>query len=201
MVRFYKEENWLEIMFAVKPNKRYAVSDLGRILSFTDKMNHGKLLKGSLIQGYPSLKCRIEGREKTLYVHKLVAQYFIKRKDKSEIYVIHLDYYKKNNKVENLKWADKDSMYAHQQKNPTVIKAREKQARYKPQTGHKLSSTDVMRIKKKIWDPRRKTRLKLIASQFDISEMQLYRIKSGENWSHVRVPNEPESTRQKSKVY
>ena len=111
------------------------------------------------------------------------------------------DYYKKNNKVENLKWADKDSMYAHQQKNPTVIKAREKQARYKPQTGHKLSSTDVMRIKKKIWDPRRKTRLKLIASQFDISEMQLYRIKSGENWSHVRVPNEPESTRQKSKVY
>ena len=188
-------------MFAVKPNKRYAVSDLGRIISFTDKMNHGKLLKGSLIQGYPSLKCRIEGREKTLYVHKLVAQYFIKRKDKSEIYVIHLDYYKKNNKVENLKWADKDSMYAHQQKNPTVIKAREKQARYKPQTGHKLSSTDVMRIKKKIWDPRRKTRLKLIASQFDISEMQLYRIKSGENWSHVRVPNEPESTRQKSKVY
>ena len=58
-----------------------------------------------------------------------------------------------------------------------------------------------MRIKKKIWDPVRKTRLKLIASQFDISEMQLYRIKSGENWSHIRVPNEPESTRQKRKVY
>ena len=201
MVRFYKEESWLEIMFAVKPNKRYAVSDLGRIISFTDKMNHGRLLKGSLIQGYPSLKCRIEGREKTLYVHKLVAQYFLRRKDKTEIYVIHLDYTKKNNKVDNLEWASKDRMFAHQQKNPTVLKAREKQTKYKPQSGHKLTSLDVIRIKKKIWNPRRKTRLKQLASQFDISEMQLYRIKSGENWSHIRVPNEPESTRRKSKVH
>lgn len=201
MIRFYKEENWLEIMFAVKPNKRYAVSNLGRILSFKEKMHHGKLLKGSLIQGYPSLKCRIEGKEKTLYVHKLVAQYFLKRKDATEIYVIHKDFNKKNNKVENLAWADKDAMFAHQQKNPTVIKAREKQSKYKPQSGHKLTSTDVIRIKKKIWNPKRKTRLKLIASQFDISEMQLYRIKSGENWSHIRVPNEPESTRKRSKIH
>jgi hypothetical protein len=29
--------------------------------------------------------------------------------------------------------------------------------------------------------------LKKIAEQFDISEMQLYRIKSGENWGHVKV--------------
>jgi hypothetical protein len=195
MVRFYTDEKWLEIKFIVQPNKRYAVSNLGRIISFTEKMRHGKLLKGSLIQGYPTLKCRIEGREKTLYVHKLVAQYFLKRDSKDQEYVIHKDYNKKNNKLENLEWADKDTMYAHQQKNPTVIKAREKQAKYKPQSGHKLTSTDVIRIKKKIWDPKRKTRLKLIARQFDISEMQLYRIKSGENWSHIRVPNEPETTR------
>jgi hypothetical protein len=29
--------------------------------------------------------------------------------------------------------------------------------------------------------------MKQIAEQFDISEMQLYRIKSGENWSHVTL--------------
>ncbi len=196
MIRFYTNEDWREINFDEKPSKRYAVSNLGRILSFIEKMKHGKLLKGSPIQGYPSLKCRIGGREKTLYVHKIVAEYFIETKSPDQTYVIHLDYNKKNNKVHNLQWANKDRMYGHQQKNPAVLKAREKQAQYKPQVGHKLSSTDVIRIKKKIWDPRRKTRLKLIARQFNISEMQLYRIKSGENWSHIRVPTEPEKTRQ-----
>ena len=29
--------------------------------------------------------------------------------------------------------------------------------------------------------------MRLIAKQFGISEMQLYRIKSGENWSHVKM--------------
>jgi len=196
MIRFYTNEDWKEIHFDEKPTKRYAVSNLGRILSFTEKMNHGKLLKGSPIQGYPSLKCRINGKEKTLYVHKLVGQYFLEKNSENQTYVIHLDYNKKNNKTYNLRWANKETMFSHQQKNPTVLKAREKQAQFKPQVGHKLSSTDVMRIKKKIWDPTRKTRFKLIARQFNISEMQLYRIKSGENWSHIRVPNEPEKTRQ-----
>jgi hypothetical protein len=41
-------------------------------------------------------------------------------------------------------------------------------------------------------DPNRKTRLKLIAKQFGISEMQLYRIKSGENWGHIKVPEKEE---------
>jgi hypothetical protein len=29
--------------------------------------------------------------------------------------------------------------------------------------------------------------LKMLAKQFGISEMQLYRIKSGENWGHVKI--------------
>ena len=44
-----------------------------------------------------------------------------------------------------------------------------------------------MRIKKMLANPNRKTRLRLIAKQFGISEMQLYRIKSGENWGHVEI--------------
>ena len=53
--------------------------------------------------------------------------------------------------------------------------------------GHKLNATQVMRIKKMIADPERKTRMKMIAKQFNISEMQLYRIKSGENWGHIVI--------------
>lgn len=194
MERFYSTEVWKEIKFDQPPLKKYAVSDHGRIMSFIEHIKDGKLLKGSIIQGYLSLKCRVQGKEKTLYVHKLVAEYFLEKKEGDQ-YVIHLDYDKQNNKINNLMWANKDEMFSHQQKNPKVIEARKKQAMYRPQGGHKLTSTDVMRIKKKIWDPNRKTRLKLIAKQFNISEMQLYRIKSGENWSHIRVPNEPDSTR------
>ena len=57
----------------------------------------------------------------------------------------------------------------------------------KKMDGNKLTSTQVIRIKKMINDPNRKTRLKIIAKQFGISEMQLYRIKSGENWGHIEV--------------
>jgi hypothetical protein len=42
-------------------------------------------------------------------------------------------------------------------------------------------------IKRKLSDPKRKTRMKMIAKQFGISEMQLYRIKTGENWGHVTI--------------
>jgi predicted DNA binding protein len=78
-------------------------------------------------------------------------------------------------------------MELHQQGSPFVKKARALRLLNKPQKGHKLTSTQVMLLKKKIFDPNRKTRLKFLAKQFGISEMQLYRIKSGENWSHVKI--------------
>jgi DNA-directed RNA polymerase specialized sigma subunit len=37
-----------------------------------------------------------------------------------------------------------------------------------------------------IADKKRKMTMKQIAEHFEISEMQLYRIKSGENWGHVK---------------
>jgi hypothetical protein len=47
--------------------------------------------------------------------------------------------------------------------------------------------TKVMRIKKMLQNPNRKTRIKMIAKQFGVSEMQIFRIKSGENWGHIVV--------------
>lgn len=48
----------------------------------------------------------------------------------------------------------------------------------------KLTSTQVMHIKLLL---KRERPLKQIAKQFDISEMQVWRIKSGENWSHIKI--------------
>ena len=49
----------------------------------------------------------------------------------------------------------------------------------------KLTETQVKLIKRKINDPNRKTRMKIIAKRYGVSVMQLYRIKSGENWGSV----------------
>jgi len=44
-----------------------------------------------------------------------------------------------------------------------------------------------MLLKKILLDPTRKTRMKILARQFGVSEMTLYRIKSGKNWGHIKI--------------
>jgi len=188
MVTLFWNEKWKEIKFedgALK--KRYAISNYGRIISYSESISDGSLIKGGNLRGYATLPVRPFGKSKTFYIHKLVAQYFIEKEVKDATFVIHLDYNKSNNYIDNLKWCTKDEVFEHQQYNPIVLQAREKQKGRKTVQGHKLTSTEVIRLKKKIFDPKRKSRLKIIAKQFGISEMQLYRIKSGENWAHIKI--------------
>ncbi|WP_068474521.1 NUMOD4 domain-containing protein [Saccharicrinis aurantiacus] len=188
MVKSFWNEEWKEINFeegALK--KKYAISNYGRIVSYITSVKEGDVIRGGVLRGYPTLPIRPFGKSKTFYVHKLVAQYFLEQPSEDATFVIHLDYNKSNNYIENLKWSTKDEVYEHQQSNPAVIGARQKLKGRKTVQGHKLTSTEVIRLKKKIFDPNRKSRLKIIAKQFGISEMQLYRIKSGENWGHVKI--------------
>lgn len=196
MIKSYWDEQWKEIDLGEdKLRYNYAVSNYGRIVSFSESLEKGRLLKGSLVDGY--LVFRYKQFQKTeqgttiknkqIFVHKLVADYFGSKENEDQQYVIHLDYNKLNNHIDNLKWTSKREMELHQQSNPNVLLAREKRKEIKPYKGHKLNATQVKRLKKKIFDPNRKTRLKILAKQFGISEMQLYRIKSGENWAHVTI--------------
>lgn len=115
-------------------------------------------------------------------VHKMVGICFLERENENEKFVIHLDHDLLNNNVENLKFVNQKELSKHQRTNPKFIESRKK---WIPKS--KLNEGRVRIIKKKILDPNRKTRLKLIAKQFGISESQLRRIKSGENWKHVKV--------------
>ena len=196
MIKSYWDEEWKEIDLGEdKLRYNYAVSNYGRIVSYSDSLEKGRLLKGSLVDGYPVFRYKqfyksengTRIKNKQIFIHKLVADSFRKRENDDQQFVIHLDCNKLNNHIDNLKWTSKREMELHQQTNPNVLLAREKRKETKPYKGHKLNATQVKRLKKKIFDPKRKTRLKILAKQFGISEMQLYRIKSGENWAHVTI--------------
>ncbi len=180
--QFWNEE-WKDLTIpGFNPKSKYMISNYGRIKSFAYDKEEGKIKKNYLIKGYPTVTFKIHnGPSFTKYIHKLVAEHFIEKSDPKQTYVIHLDYNKLNNFVDNLKWANKREKEMHQFNGPN----------FKPVKGQrhysKLTETEVIRLKKIISNPNRKTRLKIIAKQFGISEMQLYRIKRGENWANVEV--------------
>lgn len=194
MIESYWNEEWKEVSFEEGAlRKRYAVSNYGRVISFcAGNMSDANLVKGGTLKGYKTLPLRPFGRSKTFYVHKLVAEQFIAKSSSDQQYVIHLDYNKCNNFVDNLCWANKKDMFEHQQDNPSVLEGRKKKKMNRSCEGAKLTDTQVMLLKKRISDPQRKTRLKIIARQFGISEIQLHRIKRGENWGHVEM-DQPKS--------
>ncbi len=188
MIKYLKNEDWKEVKMPKGALRyRYAVSNMGRIASFNSKISDGKLLSGTKIGGYPTLNVKPFGENKTFYIHKLVAELFNKKTSNKQKYVIHKDHNKANNKAKNLKWATKEEMEKHQQKSPLVLKARKDRMNKPIYKGHKLTAGVVKQIKKQIFSKSRTQSMKDIAKKYKISEMQLYRIKSGENWDHVKV--------------
>ena len=76
----------------------------------------------------------------------------------------------------------KQEMLEHRKKNPFIIETIKKLVDgWKKMEGHKLTGVKVKIIKRKLFDTNRKTRMKMLAKLYGTSEMQLYRIKSGEN--------------------
>jgi DNA-binding phage protein len=184
-MKFFWNEEWKEIEMAddtIAHRKKYAVSNYGRVVSYVDTIETGKLLKLGFIGGYPVLSLSQKVKHSRC-VHKLVACYFLPTPEAEQKYVVHLDFDKHNNIAKNLKWATKEEMLSHQDANPQVLFARQHHPDHTK--GAKLTSQQVKRLKKAINAPDRKRTLKQIAKRYGISEMQLYRIKSGENWSHI----------------
>ena len=75
-------------------------------------------------------------------------------------------------------------MSEHQQNSPQKIAYKKQQANKK--VGLKLNATKVKSIKDAIQNPKRKLTYKQMAAKYNVSEMTLFRIKSGENWSHIK---------------
>ena len=181
MVRDLWNEQWKEIKFDEKISKKqkFKISNLGRVINCTNDKEF--IRNKSFINGYETISLRQEINKKTTsrYVHKLVAEHFLEKDTDTQIYVIHLNYDKKDNALVNLKWATKREKELHQFSNPTweaIFKNRSKDYA-------KLSVGKVKIIKRQLKNKR--TRITMIAKRFGVSDMQIHRIKSGENWGNV----------------
>ena len=191
-IRIFPNEVFKEIDIDDKLKFRYAVSNKGRVMSFKDSTDFGRILKGSITDGYKLLKYKVtvDGivKNKHLFFSRLVAEYFIPKNSEDQIYVIHLDRVRNNDDYRNLKWATKEEWLIHSQQSPAVKQAFKNLQEFNLKAdGRKLTVTKVMLIKKMLANPNRTTRIKMIAKQFGVSEMQISRIKSGENWSHIKI--------------
>jgi hypothetical protein len=182
MIRNLFNEEWKEIEFDEKISKlkKYKISNYGRVINC--KEDKETLRKKSFINGYETiaLKQAIKNKGTSRYVHKLVAQHFIEKENEEQVFVLHINYDKTDNTVENLKWATKREKELHQFKNPVYIESIKNK-----KTNYKLNEGKVKIIKRQLKNKR--TRISMIAKRFGVSDMQIHRIKSGENWAHVKI--------------
>jgi hypothetical protein len=190
MIKKLAGEQWKQMQFTGWRllKRRYAVSTQGRCCSYTkDIMEDGKLLDGSLTTGYKTLNLHRPGNKGTIYLHREIAKLFCKKGSPRQKFVIHINHNKTDNRAANLKWATLEDMAAHQQQSPLKIAYKKLQKeRSATQKGLKLTPTQVKTIKKIIHDPKRSITYKQLAKKYNVSEMTLYRIRSGENWGAVK---------------
>jgi hypothetical protein len=174
-LKLYRNEKVSILPFKKTPKgQRYAVTDHGRVISFKDSPLDGYFLQHSLLARYPGVTIRNGRKESGHLVHRLVAQAFLKKPGNQHRFVIHLNYIKDDNHFKNLKWATREELSKHHRSNhnreTTIVNS-------------KRTPDKVRLIRQQLSSG--KTTLKALAKKFHVSDMQIHRIKTGENWAHV----------------
>jgi NUMOD4 motif len=186
MIKKLAGETWKPLIFSGWRHlrNRYAVSTHGRIASYKKNvLQDGKLLSGSLTTGYRTLNLHRPNNKGTLYIHRELAKIFLKKSTPKHKYVIHKNHKKLDNNIRNLRWATLEQMIDHQQNSPAKIAYKERQANRT--VGLKLTAKQVRKIKGILNSKKRNITIKKLAEKYRVSEMTMYRIKSGENWGRI----------------
>ena len=182
-MKSYRNEQWklFEKEDYDSDKEKIYISNYGRVKKEISESEYKLLKIGSINNfetfSYPKKESK---KRKNSYVHRVIGLLFLK-KEVDKRFVIHLNHDLSDNYYKNLLWVNQKELTKHQISNPKRI------VKFGIKPGAKLSEVRVRVIKKKLLDPNRKTRMRIIAKQFGVTTMQLYRIKSGENWGEVEV--------------
>ncbi|MCF6342435.1 MAG: NUMOD4 motif-containing HNH endonuclease [Bacteroidales bacterium] len=178
-LRKIEDEVW---RLVPESGNRYQVSNYGRVKSFAFNKKDGQVLKCADINGYKLVQLNMDKIKRKVYVHKLVAEIWLPKPSDKHTYVTHLDGNFKNNQVSNLEWHTRKSL-AEKHRELSSQKYGGSQ-NSKLIRNSKLEESDIMLLKSML---ERGVVQSKIAKLFRISEMQVTRIKRGENWGHVQA--------------
>ena len=185
------KEIWKQIPYLKGvTEKNYAVSNIGRVASYENRINDLIILKPKMYDGMYRYNIRHNGKVLGIFPSVAMATVFIKKPNAKCTKIIHLNYDKTNNTLSNLKWVTSEEYFTHRAKNTHSTAALLAKVAVKNMS-KKLDEKKVIQLKKEIWNPKRKVSLKQLADKYGIAEMNLYRIKSGVFWYHIRVEGEP----------
>ncbi len=167
----FENEEWKKIDFGDKKIPVYEISNFGRIKSYAySKYPSGRIINGSIINGYRSLIVHVKkGETITKYVHKLVAEYFIKKTNNYQTYVIHKDHNKLNNHYENLIWTTREELEEHNKRNP--VKRGRKRGQRNNNANTAISVNKTIRKLSKL-----RTQLQIILNEIKHTEQALHQL-------------------------
>lgn len=168
--------------FIKSTNQKYAISNYGRVKSFV-LYEDGRIIKAKDVRGFNVVVIKLNSKNKTCLVHRLVAEQFVPRENPNQTKVTHIDWNLKNNHYTNLKWLSLEESLKR-----VSVKNKGKTWSGKIYiTNTNLKEKDIVVLKQML---NRGIKQNVIAKLFHISEMQVTRIKRGENWKNVKVPEE-----------
>lgn len=173
---------------------RQEIKELLKINDFPEVVLHSRLFalrkkRDNLIKDRGEYTRKSE-KKRTINFHVLVqravAELFIRKGKPGEV-VIHKDWVKTNNHVDNLEWMTKSAALSRSNARRKEIGYPVSIKRNKKSGASKLIAKDVLYIKEKL--SQGKT-LKELAKKFGVSDMQIHRIKTGKCWSEVKTVQE-----------
>lgn len=179
-IRKLDDEEWKVVP---NSNDKYWVSNYGRVKSFVVNKKEGALLKNAVVKNFRFVNLTFNGKHKTTFVHKLVGTVWLQKPSDKHTIVTHLDRNLKNNHVSNLQWLTPEEAGKRNGEFFKKIFGGKKLLGERHHT--KLKEQDVVQLKKML---QRGIPQSKIAKLFCISEMQVTRIKRGENWGDVKIP-------------